>query len=182
MDSLAAALANAGRTAEKEKGRESMKLPMETLRDLLEYHYSRRERVYQFLATIKPEDFTRPVNVGWNSIRGLLMHCLFAEEFWVQHAIRKQPRPDFDSRTYPDVASVRGLAGEVRERTLAFLAALPEAELAREETVTFSSGTVRRFTLAKAFLHIITHDTHHRGQVMALARQLGYEPPEIDLM
>ena len=159
-----------------------MILPKQALRVLLDYHYSRRERVYDFLETIKPEEFTRRQETGWGSIRNALVHSLEAEEFWVQHGIQKQSRPDFDFDAYPDVASLRRLAAEVRERTETFFAALTEADLAGEASITFSSGAGTSFTVAKALTHIILHDTHHRGQVWALVRGMGYEPPEIDLM
>lgn len=159
-----------------------MILPKQALQELLDYHYSRRERVYNFLETIKPEEFTHRQETGWGSIRNALVHCLEAEEFWVQTGMRQQPRPDFDFEAYPDVASLRRLAAEVRSRTESYFAALTEADLAGEATITFSSGAGTRSTLAKAFTHVILHDTHHRGQVWALVRALGYEPPEIDLM
>ncbi len=159
-----------------------MQIPLAGIQELLDYHYDRRERTYDFLTTIALEDFVRPVNIGWNSMRGTLMHCLFAEEFWVQHVILRGPRPEIDFRAYPDVPSVRRLGAQVRQRTLAFVGSLTEADLQRTETVTFSSGSTLAFPITKALVHVITHDTHHRGQVMAVARQLGYEPPELDLM
>lgn len=36
-----------------------MKLPMATLRELLEYHYSRRERVYDFVAQRNVSSYMR---------------------------------------------------------------------------------------------------------------------------
>ncbi|MHA2286802.1 MAG: DinB family protein [Candidatus Thorarchaeota archaeon] len=27
-----------------------------------------------------------------------------------------------------------------------------------------------------------THETHHRGLVIGLIRQLGYEPPDVDML
>lgn len=159
-----------------------MKLPLETLQELLDYHYDRRERLYDFLATLTPAEFTRELHVGWGSIRNTLVHCLEAETFWVQYALLKQGRPDFDFAQYPDIAGVRQLAAQVRERTQACVAGLDQDGLNATASITYSSGTVVEFTVAKLFVHVITHDTHHRGQVVALARQLGYEPPELDLM
>lgn len=160
-----------------------MRLDLTTAKELLNgYHYDRRKLVYEFLAGARQEDFVRPVRVGWQSIRNTLVHCLEAEEFWVQHAVLGKARPSFDCDAYPDVASVARLAAEVRSRTENWVAGLTEADLDKEYTITYSSGTQNRFTLSKLLLHVITHDTHHRGQVMALARQMGYEPPEIDLM
>ena len=70
----------------------------------------------------------------------------------------------------------------MREETEIYLATLSEADLAREAAITYSDGSETRFTIAKALMHVILHDAHHRGQASTLARQLGYEPPDIDLM
>jgi uncharacterized damage-inducible protein DinB len=34
----------------------------------------------------------------------------------------------------------------------------------------------------KAILHLVNHDSLHRGQVMGMIRQLGIAPPPTDLM
>nr|WP_242021046.1 DinB family protein [Cytobacillus oceanisediminis] len=31
-------------------------------------------------------------------------------------------------------------------------------------------------------MHTVTHEYHHKGQIMAMSRQLGYEPPNTDVL
>jgi len=159
-----------------------MKIPLSTLNELLAYHYDRRERLYEFLAKLTTAEFARDIKVGWQSIRGLLLHSLEAEVFWVQHVIQRGERPDWSFEAFPDLGAVRAQAGRVRAQTMAFVETLTDSDLERELSVTYSDGSTIRFTLSKAFLHVITHDTHHRAQAQAAARQMGYEPPELDLM
>lgn len=159
-----------------------MLIPVATLNDLLEYHYSRRERLFDFLSQLTAEEFTRDMNVGLQSIRSTLLHSLETELFWLDHRVRGGERPDWDYRQYPDLGSVRAKAAEVQAATRGWAAGLTEEDLGQLASVRYSSGTAFTYTIAKAFLHVITHDTHHGGQVVALARQLGYTPPEIDLM
>lgn len=47
---------------------------------------------------------------------------------------------------------------------------------------TYRDGTTCSLRLEDALLQVITHDTHHRGQVLVLARQLGYTPPDLDFL
>lgn len=159
-----------------------MYIPIETLQELLAYHYSRREMLYRFLSSLTPEEFVRPMHVGWRDIRSTLVHCLECETFWVEHVLQKKGRPDYDFGRYPDVASVQGLAAEVKESTLSCVSRLTDEAMKGTASNTWSNGTVVEFTVSKLFLHVITHDVHHRGQVLALARQLGYEPPELDML
>jgi len=37
-------------------------------------------------------------------------------------------------------------------------------------------------TPSKLLAHTITHEFHHKGQVMAMVRQMGYEPPNTDVL
>lgn len=37
-------------------------------------------------------------------------------------------------------------------------------------------------TPRKLFMHTVTHEYHHKGQIMAMDRQLGYEPPNTDVL
>lgn len=159
-----------------------MYLPLQTVRQLLEIHYDRRHRLYDYLEQLSAEELDRDLKVGWKSIRNLLLHSIEAEEFWVQYGIQKGARPDFDFDRYADLESIRNLSEEVRSRTEAFIFGLTDGEMARSCEITFSSGTRVEFTLSKAILHFITHDWHHRGQVLALTRQMGHTPPDLDLI
>jgi len=159
-----------------------MQLTQQTLEELLAYHYGKRELVYDFLESLPPEAFVKPMQVGWSNMRTTLVHCLLTEEYWVQHGLRRLPHLDVAFTDYPTVASVRRMAAEVRQRTEAYLSALSLADLDQPAELRYSNGARVEFTPAKALMHVILHDAHHRGQVLALARQLGYEPPEIDLM
>ncbi|MHA1957884.1 MAG: DinB family protein [Candidatus Thorarchaeota archaeon] len=49
------------------------------------------------------------------------------------------------------------------------------------KSVVWGDRTVS-FTVAKALVHMATHETHHRGLVIGLIRQLGYEPPDVDML
>lgn len=41
------------------------------------------------------------------------------------------------------------------------------------ETVTFTPG--------KLLMHTITHEFHHKGQIVVMLRQMGYDPPNTDV-
>ncbi|PFP27641.1 hypothetical protein COJ96_15565 [Bacillus sp. AFS073361] len=37
-------------------------------------------------------------------------------------------------------------------------------------------------TPCKLLTHTITHEFHHKGQIVAMLRQMGYEPPNTDVL
>ncbi|MCB0535444.1 MAG: hypothetical protein KDD14_24780 [Saprospiraceae bacterium] len=34
----------------------------------------------------------------------------------------------------------------------------------------------------RLFTHIVTHEFHHKGQILSLSRHLGYTPVDTDIM
>jgi uncharacterized damage-inducible protein DinB len=38
------------------------------------------------------------------------------------------------------------------------------------------------FTVGKALIHMATHETHHRGLIVGLIRQMGLEPPDVNML
>lgn len=149
---------------------------------MLDFHYARREQLYDFLATVSRDDFVRPMGVGWSDIRGTLVHCLRAEDFWIEHGIQGGERVGHDPGAYPTIDAVMSLAGSVRERTESWFAAVTERELARECTVGSSTGEDVPFVVGDAVFHVVAHDVHHRGEVIAMLRILGYDPPWLDYL
>jgi uncharacterized damage-inducible protein DinB len=47
--------------------------------------------------------------------------------------------------------------------------------------VTINEQTVTA-TPIKLFTHVITHEFHHKGQILSLSRHLGYVPIDTDIM
>jgi uncharacterized damage-inducible protein DinB len=48
-------------------------------------------------------------------------------------------------------------------------------------TITIKDGP-ERVDGFKLFTHTITHEFHHKGQILTLSRQLGYTPVDTDIM
>ena len=42
--------------------------------------------------------------------------------------------------------------------------------------------TPQEFTPLQLFTHTITHEFHHKGQVMSMSRLLGYVPVDADII
>lgn len=155
---------------------------LQMVRDLFDYHHRARQQTLETVSRLSAEEFLRDQGVGWRSIRNTILHGLFAEAYWIEHVLSGDPRPSWSPESVPDVPSLARLAEQVRERSQKWLAAVTEKQLGEEQTWTFSSGATIKFTIAKVLLHVVIHESHHRGQVMALVRQMGYEPPEVDLL
>ncbi len=53
---------------------------------------------------------------------------------------------------------------------------------ARKKDITFTEYTAKNTTPFELFTHVITHEFHHKGQVLSLSRHLGYIPVDTDII
>jgi len=147
---------------------------------LISHNISCREPVLKTLEEISPEKFTEDLHVGKASIRNMLVHLADTEKYWIsllRGAKRNRLHPaDFDS-----IQSIREIWCEIEEKTLDYIRDLPEEHLHHVRNVVWGESTVS-FTIGKALIHMATHEIHHRGLLIGLMRQLGLEPPDVNML
>ena len=82
---------------------------------------------------------------------------------------------------FQDIQSIRDVWSNVSVDTEEFIRNLPEDQLNHVRSIRSDNQTIS-FTVAKALLHMTTHETHHRGFLIGLIRQKGIEPPDVNLL
>ncbi|MNY72090.1 DinB family protein [compost metagenome] len=55
-------------------------------------------------------------------------------------------------------------------------------ENSEEEIEYESNGLKKTAEPFKLFSHVITHEYHHKGQILSLSRHLGYTPVDTDII
>lgn len=59
---------------------------------------------------------------------------------------------------------------------------LPEERLELSIACTSTTSNTWNYPLWRMMVHLLEHQTYHRGQVTALLRQLGVQPPKVDFL
>jgi uncharacterized damage-inducible protein DinB len=128
---------------------------------------------------VEPEDLTRDAGVSYGSLLGTLSHILSSQRRWLARFTGQEaPSPV----VYADAEGLAGAWSETAAEMEFFLASLTEEQLAAEcAWVDTEIGPVTR-PLWQPVTHMVNHSTYHRGQVVSLLRQLGYEPPKTDFI
>lgn len=114
------------------------------------------------------------------SIRYLLVHIANCYKYWIgQQALSKDQKVTA-SATMDNIATVRHVFEQVDTLVFEFLdhmASDSRKEIHHE--IKSIRGSAPAF---KLFTHIVTHEFHHKGQLLSLSRRLGYTPVDTDIM
>lgn len=116
-----------------------------------------------------------------NNIRYLLVHIANTYKHWAANFAMKKDLPYADENNVKDIATIQKLFDEADELMMAFLDNFPDLDL--QITNTVRSGTITiTVTPLELFTHMITHEFHHKGQIMTMCRLLGHVPPDTDVI
>lgn len=156
---------------------------MFTKSGILELHavtHERLELLIRHVGTLPQELHNKPIEgFGHSTIWKQLVHILTCEEGWV-HDLQSLPFEGWFEKDVPTIATMQAARQRVSEETRKYLNSLSEEQL----NTTLASrpegwgGELR--SPAFILLHVITHAFHHKGQVVAMARILGYPAPDTD--
>ena len=161
-------------------------IPLGTFRDLFDYNYWARDRQLEACAALSSEQFLRPMGSSFSSVRDTQAHLVAVEWIWHERWRGKSPTKidaqEFAAGTFPDVTSIRDRWGAMEGKVRSFLAGLSEADLARPLNYKNMKGENWTYPLGQVLLHVVNHQTYHRGQITTLLRQLGAAAPAIDYL
>ena len=148
------------------------------------YQWTRasRARLLDYLEGLPAEDLTRRIpHCGHGSIHNLLIHTADCYRYWLDRFAFGTATPALRPEEYPDLPGARGAfarADAWMERFLERYAEHPDRPIRGH--VTWQAEPLE-LTPRWLFMHTVTHEFHHKGQVVMLGRMLGFPPPETDL-
>jgi len=148
------------------------------IRTHLKYSTWASQRVFEAARKLDPADLTRNVGVSHASILGTLSHIHFADRIWYSRVVD----PSEPVIREADLATLEKEWPAVQQKWEAWAERLQDADLGRMIACKSMEGVLYEVAAEKVVLHLVNHDSLHRGQVMGMIRQLGIAPPPTDLM
>ena len=146
-----------------------------------------REVLLDFCSNMDPNDFTREMGFGWQSVRDTLVHVANCYHGWLgSYVLLRTLEPITPRENLPTIGieEIRALFEKadayVNEVLESFVQKMDEPIV--QPIPWRESSEAISMTPRKLFMHTVTHEYHHKGQIMAMARQMGYEPPNTDVL
>ena len=117
---------------------------------------------------------------GFGTVREQVIHIFNCEGFWI-HLLQGRSYVLRRPEEGPAAAAARALQQEVVQQTHAYLAMLSDEALNAKMVLHFPDGDEAVRTPALVLHHVLTHAFHHKGQIVAMCRLLGYPALDTDL-
>lgn len=120
--------------------------------------------------------------ISHGSIHGTLVHMAGAEWIWLERWKGASHQRIWAADDFADVAALRSRWREIDAERRDLLESLTEEKLHQDLSYKNLKGEPFTMPLVDQMQHIINHSTLHRGQVVGMIRQLGAQPPAVDLI
>jgi uncharacterized damage-inducible protein DinB len=160
----------------------ALSISLSTLRELFDHNYWARDRQLKACAALMTEQFLRPLGSSFSSVRDTLAHLLAVEWLWLERWRGASPKTLLAAGEFPTLAALCDRWLEVERQMRQYLSELPDDALEQVVSYTNTRGVTWTYPRWRMLVHLLEHQTYHRGQVTTLLRQLGFEPPKVDFL
>jgi uncharacterized damage-inducible protein DinB len=123
-------------------------------------------------------DLNKPLGVSHGSLLGTLGHVYWADRLWCT----RTADPSLDPLSEATWELLEHDWPLIQQKWEDWAAALDGDALAQAISFTGLNGKPYQMPAWQIVLHVVNHATLHRGQAMAMLRQLGVKPPATDLI
>lgn len=143
---------------------------------------SSRNVVMQYCHKLDDKLFVRLSSFNDKSISDLLVHITHVYTFWLgQFALKREvmfAEPE-KINSFSKLQHLYDNVNSLMEEFLKFTEQTSEREFSGEAGTPPQRITRSPFEI---FTHVITHEFHHKGQILIMGRQLGHVPPDTDII
>lgn len=157
------------------------------IRELFAYTEWANDLALAAAATLPDESLRRDVGISHQSIFGTLVHMAGAEWIWLERWQGRSPGKTeawsrWSTEACRDLVGLKERWDDVVLQRSQYIAELDEEKLNAEMAFNLLSGDASSMRLVSQMQHVVNHATMHRGQIVGMIRQLGFDPPATDLI
>lgn len=154
---------------------------MSQFRNQYEWVRRTREALFAYCEEFSTADYIQQDEIATGvSIRDLHFHVADCYETWLgRRALKKQIR-EVNPEQITSAKEMRHVFQDVNELVDEFIDTF-EHDWEQPIQVQWNNQILTPTPLW-LFTHTVTHEFHHKGQIVKIGRQLGYIPPDTDLV
>jgi uncharacterized damage-inducible protein DinB len=154
----------------------------QTVRMLAEYRAWADRIMFEAVAALPPGEAKKERNTLFKTIIGTLNHIYVVDLIWQAHLEGREH--GFKARNislHSELPELQAAQLKMNDWIIDWAKAQSEGSLDEDMPFTFVNGTKAAMKRGEMFLHLVTHDSYHRGWVAEMFLAAGARPPETDL-
>ena len=148
------------------------------LEALLDYHYWARDRLFDAMVQLTPEQWSRPLESSFKSIQDTAVHIWAAEMIWCSRWQGLSPNALPSSDAFPHAPSLRTAWRDLERNVRSVLRELGPQGLDRRFEYKTLAGKSQSSLFWHMLQHVVNHASYHRGQLTTMLRQVEANPPK----
>jgi len=134
-----------------------------------------------FIKRELPGQLTEPIaSFNGSNVRYLLIHTANTYKHWLGNFGMRMELPFIDDKNISDMDAVISLYAETDKMVDEFLGRFERS--LEQPLINQLRGNKLLLTPLQLFTHVLTHEFHHKGQIMTMCRLLGHTPPDTDII
>ncbi len=149
--------------------------------DLFEYNQWAKTRLMTSLQAMKHEDIGKDLHSSHGGILGTLLHMVNAESIWISR-LRGEELRTINSEVVKSLGDLKAEWDELDKKLSMLISDYSDRDLLSEFEYRDLKGNKYHQPRIWAFSQLFNHFTYHRGQIVAMQRQLEYKPVNTDLI
>jgi uncharacterized damage-inducible protein DinB len=154
--------------------------------DLLKFQYQlikeSRAVVFSYLETEVKQDFLKTLETfNDKNIVYMLVHIANTYIAWAGNFALGMERPFYEEKNMSTPDQLRTIFEEVNLVMEQFISKFTEDPLTPVKGYKWADKYIETDAYG-IFTHVLTHEFHHKGQMMTMSRLLGHMPPDTDVM
>ena len=153
---------------------------LDYIRSLFDYNAWANVHVLDAAASLTVEDLRKDLGASFGSVRGNLVHLVWAQGIWLLRFSARGGPPAIDDGS--SLGDIRDAYAASHEAFGGYLASLSEEQLVEKISYTDTRGNSYEPPLWQPLVHLVNHGTHHRAECAMLLTSLASPPRQLDYM
>src|SRR5262245_6277782 len=150
--------------------------------NLYQYNAWSNAKILDAASNLTQEEFLEPVSFPHGSLRGTLLHTLFAEWVWRKRWEGSPNNPSWKQEEFPTFGHLRARWEDEESKLMNFVSNVMDEGLFSKIKYVSTEGHPHERMLWECMAHLVNHGTQHKTEAAAILTGLGHSLGDIDLI
>lgn len=142
--------------------------------ELADYNIWANQITQKWLKAISEDQWSAPLVSSFGNIEATALHIAAAESIWLERLQKVKSPLWLSHEKNPNRAETLAIWTAASQNLKSFIQEMEESDLDTFLTFKRRNGEENTMKLYHVLAHVFNHSTYHRGQILTLLKQVGF--------